>query len=144
MVAQAAVKAEARFFDVVTYTSRWLVIKKGVKKHGGFLSHRGTPSHHPLKSGIFPDINHLFLSTPMTMESSYFYYLTYWGLLLPIIRIPINQYNRMEAGLDEDIMGYITYLGVHFGWFLWVEPWWKKTQVGISPLSSLEEQPHFG
>ena len=51
----------------------------------------------------------------MTMESSYFYYLTYWGLLLPTIRIPINQYNRMEAGLDEDIMGYITYLGVHFG-----------------------------
>ena len=41
--------------------------------NGGFLSHGGTPSHHPNFSGIFPEINHpaygvpLFLETPKLM-----------------------------------------------------------------------------
>ena len=34
--------------------------------YGGFLSHRGTPSHHPFLDGIFPNINGY---TPMTIES---------------------------------------------------------------------------
>ena len=30
----------------------------GCKTYGGFLSHRGTPMHHPFLHGIFPNKNH--------------------------------------------------------------------------------------
>ena len=40
-----------------------------MSKMGGFHSHRGTPSHHPLKNGIFHDINQPFWIPPMTVET---------------------------------------------------------------------------
>ena len=33
--------------------------------YGGFLSHRGTPSHHPFLGGIFPNKNHPFWGSPI-------------------------------------------------------------------------------
>ena len=36
--------------------------------YGGFLSHRGTPSHHPFLDGIFPYKPTSYWGTPMTME----------------------------------------------------------------------------
>ena len=38
--------------------------ENGRNINGGFLSHRGTPSHHPNFSGIFPKKNQPFWGTP--------------------------------------------------------------------------------
>ena len=35
-----------------------------VSPFGGFLSHRGTPSHHPFRDGIFPNKNHPAIGVP--------------------------------------------------------------------------------
>ena len=34
------------------------------RTYGGFLSHRGTPSHHPIIDGVFHEINQPFLGYP--------------------------------------------------------------------------------
>ena len=39
-------------------------LKNEWEKYGAFLSHRGTPSHHPFIDGMFPEINHPFGGTP--------------------------------------------------------------------------------
>ena len=42
---------------------------QATRSYGGFLSHWGTPSHHPFLDGISQEIHHPFLDTSMAMET---------------------------------------------------------------------------
>ena len=68
---------------------------------GGFLSHGGTPSHHPFFAVFFPEINHPFLGNPNWWKSP-------WNVCL------YNDYRRYRCIMT--VMGiYRAYLPAYGG-----------------------------
>ena len=48
----------AKHIEAVAFrTGDLLIYRNEMEENGGFLSHRGTPSHHPFLDGIFPNKN---------------------------------------------------------------------------------------